>query len=66
MALAIALSLRLTMRKAGGSSARRPILVRSEREFGAVETPAYQRSSGASARVAFRPLLRFVRCTRER
>jgi hypothetical protein len=26
-----------------------------------VETPAYQRSSGAWARFAFRPLLRFVR-----
>jgi hypothetical protein len=41
-----------------------PLLVRIRRESRPVETPAYQRSSGASARFACRPLLKFVQCGR--
>ena len=59
------LPLRLSEARARARVRRRLKLVRIRREFGA-SGDAFQRSSGASARVACRPLLRFVRRSSQR
>ena len=55
-----AAGVRARSRSSARARAARSRVVRSGRRLGPVETPAYQRSSGAAARGAFQPLLRFV------